>query len=680
MTQEEARTRIQQLSDELHHHNYQYYVLANPEISDYQFDMLMEELMVIEKQFPDLLVPDSPSQRVGGQVTREFKAVSHVYPMLSLGNTYSEDELNDFDARVHKLLGESVEYICELKFDGVSISLNYREGFLYQAVTRGDGIQGDDVTVNVRTIRSIPLKLKGDDFPLSFEVRGEIIMPRKGFAEFNEERVEIGEAPFANPRNATAGSLKMQDSAEVAKRPLDNYVYYLLGEHLPFDSHVKSLIAMKSWGFKVSDHYRLCSSMQDVIRFINEIGKIRHTLPYDIDGVVIKVNSIAQQQALGFTAKSPRWAIAYKYKAEEAKTVLLSIDYQVGRTGAVTPVANLKPVQLAGTVVKRASLHNADIIEKLDVRIGDLVIVEKGGEIIPKITSVDLSKRDLFAEPVIFIKNCPECGTLLTRNEGEAAWYCPNEDYCPPQIKGKLEHFISRKAMNIDSLGEGKVEILFYSGLVKTISDLYALTYNDLFGLEKVIEGKDTKKEKKLSFKQKTAENILNGISSSKTIPFSRVLFALGIRYVGETVAKKLASHFHTMEALSTASFEELLQVEEIGEKIAASLVDYFGNPKHIEIIQRLKDVGIQFEQEEAAILSDKLSGKVFVVSGVFSRFSRDQVKKMIEEHGGKNSSSVSKNTDFVLAGDKMGPEKLKKAEQLGIQILSEDEFVQMLL
>jgi len=679
MNQDEAKDRVRQLTDEINHHNYLYYVKAEPVLSDYDFDMLLEELIRLEKSFPDLALPDSPTQRVGGEVTREFTAVKHNYPMLSLGNTYSEGELRDFDQRVQKLLNEPAEYVCELKFDGVSISLVYEKGLLVRAVTRGDGVMGDDVTVNVRTIRSIPLRLKGNGYPDTFEVRGEIIMPRKGFDKFNEERVEIGDTPFANPRNATAGSLKMQDSAEVARRPLDNFVYYLLGENLPSVTHMESLELLRKWGFKVSEHSKQCGSMDEVISFINQIGKIRNDLPYDIDGVVIKVNSFDQQEKCGFTAKSPRWAIAYKYKAEQAVTRLLSIDYQVGRTGTVTPVANLKPVHLAGTVVKRASLHNADIIDKLDIRIGDHVFVEKGGEIIPKITGVDYSKRDLLSEPVTFISSCPECGAALQRNEGEAAWFCPNEDDCPPQIKGKLEHFISRKAMNIDSLGEGKVEMLYESGKVRNTADLYDLTYTDLFGLEKVIEGTDGKKEKKLSFKQKTVENILKGIENSKQVPFERVLFAIGIRYVGETVAKKLARHYGSMDKLAEAPFEDLLTVEEIGEKIAGSLIAHFSNPKHQEILLRLRNAGLRMELARTANLSDKLSGKLFVVSGVFSGYSRDQIKQLIELHGGKNAGSVSKNTDYLLAGDKMGPEKRKKAEQLNVPILSEEDFNQMI-
>lgn len=679
MNPEEAKKRIQQLSEEINHHNYLYYVEARPVLSDYDFDMLLEELIHLEKQFPELLRPDSPSQRVGGQVTREFQSVAHQYPMLSLGNTYSDEGLLEFDTRIRKLLDTGIEYVCELKFDGVSISLIYHEGVLVRAVTRGDGVRGDDVTVNVRTIRSIPLRLKGSEYPADFEVRGEIIMPRKGFEKFNEERVEEGDLPFANPRNATAGSLKMQDSAEVARRPLDNYVYYFLGNDLPFATHKESLAALRAWGFKVSEHSKVCADIQEVITFINEIGHIRNKLPYDIDGIVIKVNSIRQQELLGFTAKSPRWAISYKYKAEQAITQLLSIDYQVGRTGTVTPVANLKPVHLAGTVVKRASLHNADIIDKLDVRIGDQVFVEKGGEIIPKITAVDLSKRDLFSEPVEFIRTCPECGATLERNEGEAAWYCPNEDNCPPQIKGKLEHFISRKAMNIESLGEGKIGMLFDQGLLRNVADLYDLSYQKLFGLEKVIAGEEGKKDKKLSFKEKTVENILSGIESSRKIPFERVVYAIGIRYVGETVARKLARHYKSIEALMEASLEELTTVDEIGDKIAGSIRSYFSNPRHIDLIERLRQAGLQLKQEETANLSDKLQGKVFVVSGVFSQFSRDQIKQLIELHGGKNAGSVSGNTSYLLAGDKMGPEKRKKAEQLGVQIISEDDFVEMI-
>lgn len=673
MTAEQAKLDIQRLTDEINKHNYLYYVEAAPVISDMQFDRLLQQLQELENQFPEFRLPDSPTQRVGGQVTSVFQSVKHRYPMLSLGNTYSEQELIDFDSRVKKIVTEDVEYVCELKFDGVSISLIYESGILDKAVTRGDGESGDDVTANVRTIKAIPLRLHGSDFPDSFEVRGEIFMPRKGFDAFNEERVEIGEMPFANPRNATAGSLKMQQSAEVARRPLDNYCYSLLGAEGRFATHSESLKGLKSWGFKTSEDTAICKNIEEVIAFIEKIGAKRERLPYDIDGIVIKVNSMAQQETLGFTAKSPRWAIAYKYKAQEAETVLESIDFQVGRTGAVTPVANLRPVKLAGTTVKRASLHNADIIEKLDVRIGDHVFVEKGGEIIPKITGVNLAKRDLFSVAVKFIDKCPECDTSLVRAEGEAAWFCPNDETCPPQIKGKLEHFISRKAMNIDSLGEGKVEMLFENNLVRNVADLYSLTPEKLIGIGKEIESADGS-VKKLSLKEKSVENIFKGLYSSLSVPFERVVYALGIRYVGETVAKKLASHFGSMDALQAAAEEELLQVEEIGSRIAASVIDYFKNEKHQQIIQKLKDAGLKMEMLAAAKLSSKLEGKVFVVSGVFSR-SRDEVKKLIELHGGKNASGVSGKTDFLLAGDQMGPEKRKKAEQLSVPIISEQEF-----
>jgi len=679
MTENPVAERIQFLTDEINRHNYLYYVEAQPEISDFDFDMLLRELTDLEKANPELALPDSPTQRVGGYVTKEFESYEHKIPMLSLGNTYSEEELRDFDQRVRKAVGDNAEYVCELKFDGVSISLNYQKGLLVRALTRGDGVRGDDVTANIRTIRSIPLRLKGTGYPDEIEVRGEIIMPRSAFDAMNAERIEIGEPPFANPRNSTAGSLKLQDSSEVAKRRLDNFCYFLAAEGLPFMTHSESLMALKSWGFKISDMTRVCRDMNEVWNYILEIGKQREKLPYDIDGAVIKVNSTEYQQMLGFTAKSPRWAIAYKYKAERAATRLLSIDYQVGRTGTVTPVANLQPVKLAGTIVKRATLHNADVIEKLDVRVGDTVYVEKGGEIIPKIIGVEMAKRDLFSAPQEFITHCPECGTSLVRNPGEAAWYCPNEDGCPPQIKGKLEHFISRKAMNIESLGEGKVEMLYDSGLVKDVADLYDLTGEKLIGITKVI-GNGDQKEKKVSIREKSAENILNGVESSKNVPFERVVYALGIRYVGETVAKKLARHFGSMDALMTAGTEELLTAEEIGTKIAASIQDYFSNPKHLEIIARLKSAGIRFELSRSANanLSDKLAGKVFVVSGVFSR-SRDEIKSLIEAHGGKNAGSVSKNTTFVLAGENMGPEKQKKAAQLNIPIISEDELMRMI-
>jgi len=682
MNKEEVKNQIEILVKELNDHNYRYYVLAEPVISDYEFDMLLEKLSALEKEFPELMQPDSPTQRVGGTITSEFTSARHTYPMLSLSNTYSESELRDFDERVHKLLDTNYEYVCELKFDGLSISLTYENGLLTRALTRGDGERGDDVTTNIKTIRSIPLRLVGSGFPELFEVRGEIILPRPGFEKMNLERVEIGENPFANPRNAAAGSLKLQDSAEVARRPLDGYMYYALGESLSFTTHQQSLQTLASWGFKISDKTALCGSIEEVLAFINKMASERDKLTFDIDGIVIKVNSLEQQQALGFTAKSPRWAIAYKYKAEQVTTQLLSIDYQVGRTGVVTPVANLKPVQLAGTVVKRASLHNADIIAKLDVRVGDYVFVEKGGEIIPKIIGVDLSKRDLFAEPVIFIETCPECGTKLERQEGEAGNFCPNEDHCPPQIKGKLEHFIHRKAMNIDSLGEGKIEMLFDNKLVKDVADLYSLTYDSILGIEKVFKGTDGTKDKKLSFKGKTVENILNGIKESKSAPFERVLFAIGIRYVGETVARKLALHFKNIDAIVAASNEELQLAENIGEKVASSIYSFFRKPENLILIEKLKAAGLNMvADKQPDLLSTNLSGKSIVVSGSFgSSKRRKELEEMVAMHGAKLSGGVTSKTDFVVAGENMGPEKRQKALKLGIPVISEAEFLEMLL
>lgn len=682
MNKEEAQTQIIQLVKELNDHNYRYYVLAEPAISDYEFDMLLEKLSALEKEYPELLQPDSPTQRVGGTITSEFTSAKHTYPMLSLSNTYSESELREFDERVRKLLDAKYEYICELKFDGLSISLTYQDGLLTRALTRGDGERGDDVTTNIKTIRSIPLRLIGSGYPSLFEVRGEIILPRPGFEKMNLERIDIGENPFANPRNAAAGSLKLQDSAEVARRPLDGYMYYALGEDLSFASHQQSLQALEGWGFKISDKTALCNSIDEVLGFINTMSRDRDKLTFDIDGIVIKVNSLEQQQALGFTAKSPRWAIAYKYKAEQVTTQLLSIDYQVGRTGVVTPVANLKPVQLAGTIVKRASLHNADIIAKLDCRIGDYVFVEKGGEIIPKIIGVDLSKRDLFAEPVIFTENCPECGTKLERQEGEAGNFCPNEDHCPPQIKGKLEHFIHRKAMNIDSLGEGKIEILYDNKLVNDISDLYSLTYESILNLEKVSKGTDGAKDKKLSFKEKTAENIISGINASKSAPFERVLFAIGIRYVGETVARKLALHFKNIDAVIAAGKEDLQTAENIGEKVAASIFAFFRKPENITLIERLKAAGLNMVAEkQPELLSVNLEGKSIVVSGSFgSSKRRKELEEMVVMHGAKLAGAVTSKTDFVVAGENMGPEKRQKAIKLGIPVINEAEFLEMLI
>ena len=680
MNKNEAKQKIEQLTRELQEHNYRYYVLNRPVISDYEFDQKMKELEALEKQFPEFALPDSPTQRVGGEPVKEFATVTHKYPMMSLSNSYSIGEIKEYDARVQKLTGRAVEYVCELKYDGLSISLTYENGLLVRAVTRGDGVRGDGVTHNVKTIRSIPLRLRGD-YPPELEIRGEVFMPHDAFKRLNREREEIGEAPFANPRNAAAGSLKMQDPAEVARRGLDCFLYYIPHELPGIKTHYESLKYAAKLGFKVSKNIALCKNMDEITEFINDWDKGRESLPYDIDGIVIKVNDLQLQKELGYTAKSPRWAIAYKFKAERVETELLSIDYQVGRTGAITPVANLKPVFLAGTTVKRASLHNSDIIKTLDVRIGDTVYVEKGGEIIPKIVGVNLEKRPPDAQPVIFITDCPECGTPLVRKEGEAAHYCPNEDGCPPQIKGKLEHFISRKAMNIDSLGEGKIEILYDSGLVKNVADLYDLTYDKLFGLEKIIPAEDGKKEKKISFREKTTENILKGIEASKKVPFPRVLYALGIRYVGETVAKKLALHFKSIDNLRNASFDELVNVEEIGEKIAGAVIDYFKKEEHLQIIERLRNHGVQMEikEEDVEPVTDILGGRTFVVSGVFERHSRDEIKKLIERYGGKNNSSISSKTDYVLAGANMGPAKKEKAEKLGIPIISEEEFEKMI-
>ncbi|MGZ3863909.1 MAG: NAD-dependent DNA ligase LigA [Bacteroidia bacterium] len=674
MTEQQAKHKIEELSKEIEKHNYNYYVLDKHVISDYDFDMLLEELIRLEKQFPQFLSPDSPSQRVGGQITKEFETVQHKYPMLSLSNSYSKDELGDFDERVKKglgitgndLFGGGIEYVCELKFDGLSISLTYEHGKLVKAVTRGDGVQGDDVTTNARTIRSVPLKLKGDyaDF---FEIRGEIFLPRKMFDEINKEREEIGETPLANPRNAASGTMKMQDSGIVAKRKLDCYVYYMMGDNLPATSHYENLEKAKSWGFKISPYTKLCGGLDEVFAFIDHWDKERHKLGFDIDGIVIKVNDYRQQQQLGFTAKSPRWAIAYKFKAEQVSTILEEITYQVGRTGSITPVANLKPVLLAGTTVKRASLHNADIIEKLDVRIGDHVYVEKGGEIIPKIVGVDLSKRKKDSVPVKYITNCPECGAELVREEGEANHFCPNENNCPPQIKGKIEHFVSRKAMDIDSLGGETIEQLYNEGLIKNIADLYELKKEQLLPLERMAE--------------KSANNLLEGIEASKKVSFERVLYAIGIRHVGETTAKKITRKVKSMDALMNATEEDLLQVGEVGEVIARSIVHFFSDKENAHIIHRLKKYGLQFElsEEQMQGTTDKLGGQTFVISGVFHKHSRDEMKDLIERNGGKNTGSISGKTNFLLAGDNMGPEKLKKAEKLGVKIISEDDFLEMI-
>lgn len=673
------KQRISQLVDELNTHNYNYYVLDNPSISDFEFDTLLNELIALEKAHPEWVQADSPTQRVGGQITKNFDHVTHSSPMLSLGNTYNKEELEAFDVRVKSTLGmEMVDYVCELKFDGVAIALIYENGLLSQAITRGDGTQGDEVTLNVKTIRSIPLKLSGDA-PSHLEVRGEIIMPHYSFEQLNKEREEIGENLFANPRNAASGSLKLQDSAEVARRKLDCFLYFLQTPLPYIHSHYESLHQLKSWTFKVSPYSCLCHSMDEVISFIETWNEKRKTLPFDIDGVVLKVNDYHLQEQLGFTAKNPRWAIAYKYKAERVTTRLLEVSYQVGRTGAVTPVANLEPILLAGTVVKRASLHNADIIAQLGIHLNDIVYVEKGGEIIPKIVDVDRSQRQANTQEVKFITHCPECGTKLQRKEGESAHYCPNNKACPPQIKGKIEHFISRKAMNIESLGEGKIDLLVEQKCIARIEDLYKLKPQDLIGLEKAYVNND--KERIVSFREKTVQNILDGIEQSKQIAFERVLFAIGIRYVGETSAKKLALHFKTMDALMHASFEELISVEDIGEKIAESILLFFKDDDNIKTIEALSNSGLQFSLSASALpISEQFKGLSFVVSGAFSSpQARKEIEELIQKHGGKLLSSVSNKLSFVVAGENMGPAKLEKAMQLGIPIISEEELRQMI-
>ncbi|MBR3711266.1 MAG: NAD-dependent DNA ligase LigA [Bacteroidales bacterium] len=672
MTKEEARQRIAALSEELERHNYNYYILAKPTISDYEFDMKLEELTRLEHEFPEFLSPSSPTQRVGGGITKEFKSVKHRYPMLSLSNSYSKEDIEDFINRIKKSIDEEVEFCCELKFDGLSISLQYENGMLVRAVTRGDGTQGDDVTTNVKTIRTVPLKLQGD-YPPFFEMRGEIVMPFESFDKLNEQRVEAGDDLFANPRNAAAGTLKLQDSKEVARRRLDNYCYYMMMDGLEdhYQTHYESLQAAKKWGFNVSNYMAICKSVEEIFDFINYWDEARHQLPFAIDGIVLKVNSYEQQQALGFTAKSPKWAIAYKFKAEEVETELQSVDFQVGRHGTITPVANLAPVLLAGTTVKRATLNNEDFIRQFDLHYGDTVTVVKGGEIIPKIIGINFDKRQAGALPVEFVKTCPACGAELIQHEGEAAWYCPNAQGCPPQVKGRIEHFISRKAMNIESLGEGKIEFLYDAGLIKNAADLYDLTYDKLFGLS----------NDKVSFKEKTAQNIIDALEKSKSVPFERVLFALGIRNVGEVVAKTIVAEYHDIDAIMKASVEELSAINTVGEVIAMSVKAFFENPVNLTIVERLKAAGLQFAKAEEPT-SDKpqvLAGKTFVVSGVFAHYSRDGIKAAIEAHGGKNSSSISGKTDYVLAGENMGPEKRKKAEALGVPIISETDFEQMI-
>ena len=661
------KQRIEHLRKELSEHNYRYYVLAQPSISDFEFDKMLEELIALEKEHPELIDPDSPSQKVGGAVNKSFESFQHQYPMLSLGNTYSEEELKDFDDRVQKLLGhKDYEYVCELKFDGLSISLHYENGLLLRAVTRGDGVKGDVVTDNVRTIKALKTRLTGD-FPSYIEVRGEIFMHRPAFDKINMDREEAGEDLYANPRNLAAGILKQQDSAEVAKKPLDIFLYQLIEKNESVKSHFEGLKLLRNWGLQTSEHTRKCSSLEEVFSFIKEWDEKRKLLSYDIDGVVIKINDYHQREELGFTAKSPRWAIAYKFKTEAACTKLEEIVYQVGRTGAITPVANLVPVFLLGTTVKRASLHNANEIERLDVRVGDYVFVEKGGEIIPKITGVDLSKRDPELKKHVYIKECPDCKTPLLRKEGEAQHYCPNETGCPTQVIGRIQHFIHRKAMDINGMGDETVELLYKNGLIKDISDLYYLQYEDVLKLDRMAE--------------KSARNLLEGIEASKAIPYARVLFALGIRYVGETVAKKLSSAFRTIDQLMEASTEDLLKVDEIGERIALSISEYFSIPEHRMMIERLKQAGLQFEntEKEKEKLSDILNGKIVVISGVFNKYSRDEIKELVEVNGGKNAGSISGKTDYVVAGENMGPAKLEKAKQLNIPILDEEAFLSMI-
>ncbi len=662
----DSKSKIDLLRNEINAHNHAYYLLDNPVVSDFEFDGMLAELIQLEKAHPAYFDANSPSQRVGGSVNKNFETVPHKRAMLSLGNTYSEEDLRDFDKRVQKTITETYAYVCELKYDGVSISLHYENGFLKQALTRGDGSQGDDVTANVRTVKSIPLKLQ-DNSPSAFEIRGEIFMPHKGFELMNAARVEAGDEAFANPRNATSGTLKMQDSAVVASRPLDCFLYHVLGESLKTDSHYAKLQEAKSWGFKIPSESRTYDSIEGVLSFVNYWETARKNLPYDIDGIVIKVDSSMQQEELGFTAKSPRWAISYKFKAEQVSTLLNKITYQVGRTGAITPVANLKPVQLAGTVVKRASLHNAAQIAKLDVREGDTVFVEKGGEIIPKIVGVVLKERDLFSVPTDYITHCPECDSALVRNEGEAQHYCLNERACPPQIKGKIEHFISRKAMNIDGVGTETIDQFFKAGLLTNVADLYFLTEQDILPLDRMAE--------------KSARKAITGIRNSKNIPFERVLFGLGIRFVGVTVAKKLAYHYQNLDNLQKADFEDLIKVDEIGDRIAQSLILWFKDPENNVLINLLKQAKVKL-QIDARILADRthiLQGKSFVISGVFKEHSRDELKKLIEQNGGKNTSSISKKTTYLVAGDNMGPSKREKATLLEVSIISETEFIALL-
>jgi DNA ligase (NAD+) len=662
----DTKEKIEKLRDELRNHNYNYYVLDNPEISDYEFDLKLKELQELENKYPEFFDINSPTQRVGGEITKNFETIPHEFRMYSLENSYSKQDLLDWETRIKKLIDGEISYTCELKYDGASISITYENGLLVRALTRGDGFQGDNVTNNVKTIKSVPLKLKGD-YPSKFDIRGEIVLPFDGFNKMNEERIEIGEEPYRNPRNTASGSLKLQDSAEVAKRPLECLLYNLTASNLKVKTQYESLKKAREWGFKVPEAAKIAHSIDEVIEFINYWDVHRHALPYETDGVVVKVNSLNQQDELGYTAKSPRWAMAYKFKAEQVSTRLNSISYQVGRTGAITPVANLEPVELAGTTVKRASLHNADQIAKLDIRVGDEVFVEKGGEIIPKIIAVDLTKRLPDSKPTEYITHCPECDTLLVRKEGEAQHYCPNYNGCKPQIIGRIQHFISRKAMDIEGLGGETVALLVNAHLIKNYSDLYELTKAQVIPLERMAE--------------KSADNLIEGISRSVNIPFERVLYALGIRYVGETVAKKLARHYKNIDAIANATLENLVNVDEIGIKIAESVKEFFSSETNLNIINRLRQFGLQFEisAEELKGQTDILKGETIVVSGVFYSVSRDEIKKLIENNGGKVSSSISSKTSFIVVGDNMGPSKKEKAEKLNIPLINEDEFLQKL-
>lgn len=677
-----SKERIKELTEKLNYYNHQYYQNSVSEVDDFTFDQLLAELIQLEIANPALKLPDSPSARVGGTINKEFATVAHKYPMLSLGNTYSEQELTEFDERVKKgLLGKPYEYICELKFDGVALSMTYENGLLVKGITRGDGTKGDDITANVKTIRSLPIRIQAENIPAEFTVRGEGFMPLSTFEKINKEKEDLGEQLLANPRNAASGTFKQQDSSAVAERNLDCYLYSFLADNEVFSTHEESLIALSKWGFNVSKTWKKCYSIQECFDFINYWETKRHELPLNTDGIVLKINSFEQQLELGFTAKSPRWAISFKYKAENKSTLLKGITYQVGRTGAITPVADLEAVQLAGTTVKRASLHNANEIERLDLHVGDYVCVEKGGEIIPKITAVDLTKRQSNSAPYQYITHCPECNSELVRKEGEANHYCPNEKGCPTQIKGRLEHFIHRKAMNIDSLGEGKIELLFDKNLVRNPADLYDLNYKDLFGLEKTIYDEETGKSKKIGFKEKTVENILKALEESKNIPFKSVLFAIGIRFVGATVAEKLANHFKTIDKLAEANIEELLSVAEIGERIAKSVIDYFAYPENALIIDRLKTAGLQLTaiEEDFVQESNLLEGKSFLYTGTFVNFGREELEAKIEANGGRFVSGVSSKLDYLIVGDKAGASKLEKANKLGVKMIGEDEFVDMI-